>query len=53
MVVMSRKKARATAKRIVDERLDNATQYTGVGHSVITVEAAIELVADVLCGRVK
>ncbi len=53
MSTISRKKARATAKRIVDERLDNATQYTGIGHSVITVEAAVELVADVLSGRVK
>lgn len=50
---MNKEKARKRAQHIVDDRLDNASKYKGIGHSVFTNEAVVELVFDVLRGVVK
>jgi hypothetical protein len=50
---MKQPKARLRAQKIVDERLDNAAKFKGIGHSVFTNEAVVDLVADVLTGAVK
>lgn len=50
---MTAAKARKRAQAIVDHRLDRPAEYPGIGHSVVTVEAAVALVTDVLLGRAK
>jgi len=41
-------RARKLAQKIVNDRLDNATKFKGIGHSVFTNEAVVELVAEAI-----